>query len=117
EAEEQRIDPSKRPLKLSPSTKDEEFARIRGDTLVGMAVSNIIAIAIIITTAATLHAHGKTNIETSAPALADHATWSEDRMPSLLFPCTQRWRDRQAAALPHWSIPAAQLTGGVHRSA
>src|SRR6516165_3391478 len=33
-----------------------------------MAFSNIIAIAIIITTAATLHAHGKTNIETSAQA-------------------------------------------------
>ena len=68
EAEEQRIDPNKRPLKVSPSTKDEEFARIRDDTLVGMAFSNIIAIAIIITTAATLHAHGKTNIETSAQA-------------------------------------------------
>jgi Mn2+/Fe2+ NRAMP family transporter len=33
-----------------------------------MAFSNIIAIAIIITTAATLHVHGKTNIETSAQA-------------------------------------------------
>jgi Mn2+/Fe2+ NRAMP family transporter len=68
EAEEQRIDPNKRPLKVSPSTKDEEFARIRDDTLVGMAFSNIVAIAIIITTAATLRAHGKTNIETSAQA-------------------------------------------------
>ena len=68
EAEEQRIDPEKKPLKISPSTSDEEFSRIRVDTLVGMAFSNIIAIAIIITTAATLHAHGKTNIETSARA-------------------------------------------------
>src|SRR5262249_12068259 len=42
--------------------------RIRIDTLVGMAFSNIIAIAIIITTAATLHASGKTDIETSAQA-------------------------------------------------
>ena len=33
-----------------------------------MAFSNIIGIAIIITTAATLHANGKTNIETSAQA-------------------------------------------------
>lgn len=68
EAEEQRIDPDKKPLKVAPSTKNEEFARIRLDTLVGMAFSNIIAIAIIITTAATLHVHGKTNIETSAQA-------------------------------------------------
>ena len=68
EAEEQRIDPDKKPLKLTPSKTDEEFARIRIDTLVGMALSNIIGIAIIITTAATLHANGKTNIETSAQA-------------------------------------------------
>ena len=68
EAEEQRIDPDKKPLKLTPSKKGEEFARIRMDTLVGMALSNIIGIAIIITTAATLHANGKTDIETSAQA-------------------------------------------------
>jgi NRAMP (natural resistance-associated macrophage protein)-like metal ion transporter len=68
EAEEQRIDRNKKPLKASPSTKDSEFARIRVDTLVGMAFSNIIAIAIIITTAATLHANGKTVIATSAQA-------------------------------------------------
>jgi Mn2+/Fe2+ NRAMP family transporter len=68
EAEEQRIDPEKEPLKVNPSRKDEEFSRIRIDTLVGMAFSNIIAIAIIITTAATLHANGKTTIETSAQA-------------------------------------------------
>ena len=68
EAEEQRIDPDKKPLKQTPSQTSEEFARIRIDTLVGMAFSNIIGIAIIITTAATLHANGKTNIETSAQA-------------------------------------------------
>jgi NRAMP (natural resistance-associated macrophage protein)-like metal ion transporter len=45
EAEEQRIDPKKRPLRQTPSKSYEEFARIRIDTLVGMAFSNIIAIA------------------------------------------------------------------------
>jgi NRAMP (natural resistance-associated macrophage protein)-like metal ion transporter len=68
EAEEQRIDPDKKPLKLTPSRTSEEFARIRIDTLVGMAFSNIIGIAIIMTTAATLHANGKTDIQTSAQA-------------------------------------------------
>jgi NRAMP (natural resistance-associated macrophage protein)-like metal ion transporter len=68
EAEEQRIDPDKKPLKQTPSQSSGEFARIRMDTLVGMAFSNIIGIAIIITTAATLHANGKTDIETSAQA-------------------------------------------------
>jgi NRAMP (natural resistance-associated macrophage protein)-like metal ion transporter len=68
EAEEQRIDPGKKPLKQTPSQTTEEFTRIRIDTLVGMAFSNIIGIAIIMTTAATLHANGTTNIETSTQA-------------------------------------------------
>jgi NRAMP (natural resistance-associated macrophage protein)-like metal ion transporter len=68
EAEEQRIDPDKKPLKQTPSQTSEEFTRIRIDTLVGMAFSNIIGIAIIMTTAATLHANGTTNIETSTQA-------------------------------------------------
>src|SRR4029078_509700 len=68
EAEEQRIDPDKKPLKQTPSQTSEEFTRIRIDTLVGMAFSNIIGIAIIMTTAATLHANGKTDIQTSDQA-------------------------------------------------
>jgi Mn2+/Fe2+ NRAMP family transporter len=68
EAEEQRIDPDKKPLKKEPGKEREEVRRIRIDTLVGMGVSNLIAIAIIMTTAATLHASGKTNIESSSQA-------------------------------------------------
>ena len=68
EAEDQRIDPGKKPLKHQTHKAEEETKRIRIDTLVGMAVSNIIAIAIIITTAATLHASGKTDIESSSQA-------------------------------------------------
>jgi Mn2+/Fe2+ NRAMP family transporter len=44
--------------------------RIRLDTLVGMGFSNFIALVIIIATAATLHAHGVTQIATSAEAAA-----------------------------------------------
>src|SRR3569833_356342 len=68
EAEEQRIDPDKKPLKHEPEKEADETKRMRDDTLVGMAVSNVIAIAIIMTTAATLHASGKTDIESSAQA-------------------------------------------------
>lgn len=68
EAEDQRIDPDKKPLKREPQKQDEEIKRIRIDTLVGMAVSNVIAVAIIMKTAATLHASGKTDIESSAQA-------------------------------------------------
>jgi Mn2+/Fe2+ NRAMP family transporter len=41
---------------------------MRLDTMVGMGVSNLVALFIVLTTAATLHAHGVTNVETSADA-------------------------------------------------
>ena len=42
--------------------------RIRIDTYLGMAFSNVVALFIVLTTAATLHAHGITDIQTSAQA-------------------------------------------------
>jgi NRAMP (natural resistance-associated macrophage protein)-like metal ion transporter len=68
EADNQRTDAKKKPLRQDTSTQRKEFRRIRIDTLVGMAVSNIIAIAIIITTASTLHAKGVTDIQSSSQA-------------------------------------------------
>src|SRR6516162_6559086 len=70
EAEDQRIDRNKKPLKLDHSGHEGELRRIRIDTLVGMAFSNIIAIAIIMTTAATLHKAGIRDIQSSAQAAA-----------------------------------------------
>ncbi|MBY3003830.1 NRAMP family divalent metal transporter [Rhizobium leguminosarum] len=57
---------SAEPLKNDPRQAPKELKRIRLDTLAGMAVSNIVAIAIIMSTAATLHAHGKTEIASAA---------------------------------------------------
>ena len=68
EAEEQRIDPHKKPLKQEAPKSEREFWRIRIDTIVGMAFSNLIAIAIVITTAATLHVKGITDIQSSSQA-------------------------------------------------
>jgi NRAMP (natural resistance-associated macrophage protein)-like metal ion transporter len=68
EAEDERVDPKKRPLIEAPSKAAREFSRIRADTIVGMAFSNLIALSIIITAAATLHASGKTDIQSSADA-------------------------------------------------
>ena len=68
EAEEQRIDDHKEPLKKQGAHADSEFRRIRVDTIAGMGFSTLIALAIIMTAAATLHASGKTDIETSAQA-------------------------------------------------
>src|SRR6266446_1548934 len=68
EAEDQRVDLTKRPLIDKHYGARREFHRIRADTIVGMAFSNLIALSIILTAAATLHASGKTDIQTSAQA-------------------------------------------------
>jgi Mn2+/Fe2+ NRAMP family transporter len=68
EVEDEREDARTRPLTDAPEQAGYELARIRLDTYVGMAFSNAIALFIVITAAATLHAHGITNIQTSAQA-------------------------------------------------
>jgi NRAMP (natural resistance-associated macrophage protein)-like metal ion transporter len=68
EVEQEKENPAARPLKTAPEQAPAEIRRIRLDTYIGMAFSNLVAMAIVITTAATLHAHGITNIQTSAQA-------------------------------------------------
>jgi len=51
-----------------PREAPAAIERIRIDTIAGMLASNLIALAIMIATAATLHAHGITNINTAAEA-------------------------------------------------
>jgi Mn2+/Fe2+ NRAMP family transporter len=68
EAEDQRVKRFEKPLIRAPKQAAEAFERIRADTLVGMGFSNLIALAIIFTTAATLHNAGVTTIETSTQA-------------------------------------------------
>ena len=68
EAEEERVDPAARPLIEAPEEAPSEIGRIRIDTYLGMGFSNLISLFIIITTAATLHAHGITEIQTSSQA-------------------------------------------------
>jgi NRAMP (natural resistance-associated macrophage protein)-like metal ion transporter len=67
EVEEQRRRGVK-PLHHSSRAAEPELKRIRIDTIVGMGFSNLVALFIIIATAATLHAHGVTNIQTSSQA-------------------------------------------------
>jgi NRAMP (natural resistance-associated macrophage protein)-like metal ion transporter len=66
EVEEIEKDPHAEPLKEKPQQARKEMRRINLDTTVGMAVSNLVAIAIMMSTAATLHAHGKTEIGSAA---------------------------------------------------
>jgi Mn2+/Fe2+ NRAMP family transporter len=70
EAEDQRVNRLERPLIRAPHQAAAAFERIRADTQVGMGFSNLIALAIIFTTAASLHTAGVTNIETSTQAAA-----------------------------------------------
>ena len=68
EVEEVDQRPQSRPLIEAPRQAQAAIARIRVDTIAGMFISNLIAVAIMIATAATLHAHGITNINTAADA-------------------------------------------------
>lgn len=68
EVEEVKERDQAKPLRRAPRQAKKEFARIRLDTYLGMGLSNLVALFIILTTAATLHAHGVTDIQTSAQA-------------------------------------------------
>jgi NRAMP (natural resistance-associated macrophage protein)-like metal ion transporter len=68
EVEDEKERPGARPLIRAPEQARAEFVRIRIDTYLGMALSNVIAFFIVVTAAATLHAHGITNIQTSSQA-------------------------------------------------
>jgi NRAMP (natural resistance-associated macrophage protein)-like metal ion transporter len=56
------------PLLVAPDQGPEQLQRIRFDTYFGMAVSNIVAFFVILTAAATLHAHGVLDIESASQA-------------------------------------------------
>jgi NRAMP (natural resistance-associated macrophage protein)-like metal ion transporter len=68
EVETAEEEPFEEPLKDDPRSAPREFSRIRLDTAIGMVFSNVVALCIVVTTAATLHVHGVTNIESSAQA-------------------------------------------------
>jgi NRAMP (natural resistance-associated macrophage protein)-like metal ion transporter len=70
EVEEMHAAPGALALKQAPSQGTRQLNRIGIDTWTGMAFSNLIAFFIMLTTAATLNAHGITDIQTSSQAAA-----------------------------------------------
>jgi NRAMP (natural resistance-associated macrophage protein)-like metal ion transporter len=68
EAEDVRTLPARQTLKRAPDQGEGALNRIQLDTFVGMEFSNVIALAIMITAAATLRANNVTDIQTSAQA-------------------------------------------------
>lgn len=68
EVEDTKSQPRREPLLKKPGQAAGALARIRLDTLVGMGFSNLVALAILVTFAATLHARGTTDVGTAAQA-------------------------------------------------
>jgi NRAMP (natural resistance-associated macrophage protein)-like metal ion transporter len=68
EVEEERADHEAGPLIRRPEQAESELNRIGWETWIGMGISNLIAFFIILTTAVTLHAAGKTDIQTAEQA-------------------------------------------------
>jgi Mn2+/Fe2+ NRAMP family transporter len=63
EVEEIKNVAARKPLVKSPEQGADAIERIKVDTYIGMAFSNLVALAIMVTTAATLHAAGTTDIK------------------------------------------------------
>jgi NRAMP (natural resistance-associated macrophage protein)-like metal ion transporter len=68
EVEDELEDPEAHALKDAPAEAPRQMERMRLDTIAGMGFSNLVALFIVITTAATLNAAGHTDIQTSAEA-------------------------------------------------
>ncbi len=68
EVEDEKEDDNRSLFNDAPEQAEPEFKRIRTDTYIGMAFSNLVAFFIIVTTAATLHVHNITDIQTSEQA-------------------------------------------------
>jgi NRAMP (natural resistance-associated macrophage protein)-like metal ion transporter len=68
EVEDTKAAPFEEPLRKDPGQGPDALARIKLDTLVGMGFSNLVALAILVTAAATLHQAGITEIDSAARA-------------------------------------------------
>lgn len=68
EVEDVTLNSKERPLKEAPKQAPAQLQRIRFDTFLGMAFSNIVAFFIILTAASTLYSHGLRDIQTADQA-------------------------------------------------
>jgi Mn2+/Fe2+ NRAMP family transporter len=116
EAEDLRVKPHRDRLAIAPEQAPAAFERIRLDTFVGMGLSNIVAMAVILTTAATLHANGTTDIATSQQAAEALYTGPRCRCTQLAAclalppPCSRIWC---RAAFPNFSQTLNTSVDGV----
>jgi NRAMP (natural resistance-associated macrophage protein)-like metal ion transporter len=68
EVEDGRRRPESHPVRHHGAYASEHLSRIKQDTIVGMGVSNVVALCIIVATAVTLNERGVTNVQTAAQA-------------------------------------------------
>ncbi len=68
EVEDTKTTPQREPLKRKPEQAPDAHSRIQLDTLIGMGFSNGIALAIMVTAAATLNVAGVKNVQSAADA-------------------------------------------------
>jgi NRAMP (natural resistance-associated macrophage protein)-like metal ion transporter len=68
EVEDGRRRPEAHALRHHKAYASEHLSRIKADTIVGMGVSNLVALCIVVATAVTLNGNGVTNIQTAAQA-------------------------------------------------
>lgn len=68
EVEDTKVKPVRQPLRQKPGQGPHALARIRLDTLVGMGISNLVALAIVITAGVTLHQNGHVDIDSAGQA-------------------------------------------------
>jgi NRAMP (natural resistance-associated macrophage protein)-like metal ion transporter len=68
EVEDIKTEPVREALRRRPAQGPDAFMRIRLDTLVGMGISNLVALAIMATAAATLHQAHTQDLQTAAQA-------------------------------------------------
>src|SRR3954470_381341 len=68
EVEDSRRRPETHALRHHKAYASEHLTRIKQDTMVGMGVSNLVALCIVVATAVTLNEHGVTDIQTAAQA-------------------------------------------------
>jgi Mn2+/Fe2+ NRAMP family transporter len=68
EVEDTKAEPLDQPLCDAPAEGPSALARIKLDTMVGMGFSNLVALAILVTSAATLHQAGISQVDSAAQA-------------------------------------------------
>jgi Mn2+/Fe2+ NRAMP family transporter len=68
EVEDLKTEPFRQPLRRRPAQGADALNRIRLDTLVGMGISNLVALAIMATAAATLHESHTEDLQSAAQA-------------------------------------------------